>query len=289
MAIANLLTLIDDVATVLDDVAVYSKLAVQKTAPVLGDDLAVNAEQVSGVKANRELPVIWQVAKGSLLNKCILVPIALLISVVYPPLVQWLLMLGGAFLCFEGAEKILHIFSKDKTHGVAETIDEKQKIKGAIRTDFILSAEIIVIALGSMGELDFPILVLTLSLFALGITVFVYGLVAGIVKLDDAGFALQQSDNAVLAKFGAGILWFAPFFMKSLSTLGMLAMFLVGGGILVHGIPSLHHLQVAVGEFVSTFGISLIASIAEQLLIFVIGLVIGLMLALLHMKFLHKH
>jgi predicted DNA repair protein MutK len=282
MAVANLLTLIDDIATILDDVAVYSKLAAKKTAPVLGDDLAVNAEQVTGVKANRELPVVWAVTKGSLINKCILVPIALLISAVYPPLIQWLLMLGGAFLCFEGAEKILHSFSAEKQHAVKATVNEKQKIRGAIRTDFILSAEIIVIALGSMAKLDFTMQAIVLSIFALGITVLVYGLVAGIVKLDDAGLALLQSNVAIGKKLGSAILWFAPHLMKSLSVLGMLAMLLVGGGILVHGVELLHHLQITAGQWLADMGFGFFSGVFEQLLILVFGLIVGLVLALIH-------
>ena len=285
MAVVNLLTLLDDIATILDDVAIYSKLAAKKTAPVIGDDLAVNAEQVSGVKANRELPVIWAVAKGSFINKCILVPVALLISFFYPPLIQWLLMLGGAFLCFEGAEKLLHSFSHVKDHAIKATVSEKQKIRGAIRTDFILSAEIIVIALGAMGELDSSTLMITLSVFALSITVLVYGLVAGIVKLDDAGFALMQSSSAMLQTLGKGILWFAPNFMKTLSMLGMFAMFLVGGGILIHGVAVLHHLQVGIGEAVAVLNIKLAAMIAEQVFILVIGLVVGVILARIYMLF----
>lgn len=284
MAVANLLTLIDDIATILDDVAVYSKLAAKKTAPVLGDDLAVNAEQVSGVNADRELPVVWAVAKGSLLNKCILVPVALAISFVYPPLIQWLLMLGGAFLCFEGAEKIMHSIMKHQKQKPQKIVSEKQKIRGAIRTDFILSAEIIVIGLGSMIHLSFGSLVVSLSFFAIAITVFVYGLVAGIVKLDDAGLALVGSEKAMLKKAGYSILWFAPNFMKALSVLGMLAMFLVGGGILVHGIDALHHLQLTVGQWFSGAG-SVVVSITENLFVLFFGLAVGLVLAGIYMLF----
>ena len=210
MAIANLLTLIDDIAAVLDDVAVYSKVAAVKTAPVLGDDLAVNAEQVAGVSAKRELPVVWAVAKGSLLNKCILVPLALLMSAFYPPMIQWLLIFGGAFLCFEGAEKIvhssLHFFSRKEAH-VAEKkqINERVKIKGAIRTDFILSAEIVVIALGTMTALPLFTQAISLSVFAIVMTLFVYGLVAMIVKLDDVGLHFVQQGGQLLRLIGRSL------------------------------------------------------------------------------------
>ncbi len=246
MAVANLLTLLDDIATVLDDVAVYSKLAAKKTAPVLGDDLAVNAEQVSGVKASREIPVVWAVAKGSFLNKLILVPLALLISAVYPPLIDVLLLLGGLFLCFEGAEKIMHKVLHKQEDKEAVVVDEKQKIKGAIRTDFILSAEIIVIALGAMTSLAFMNRVFALSFFAIAITVLVYGLVAGVVKLDDLGLYLKQKTSAAAQKIGSAILWFAPKMMKGLAWVGTLAMFLVGGGIVIHAVPFFHHLQLEI-------------------------------------------
>ncbi len=254
MAAASLLTLLDDIATVLDDVAVLSKRAAVKTAGVLGDDLALNAEQVTGVRAERELPVVWAVAKGSFLNKFILVPGALAISAFLPWLITPLLMCGGLFLCFEGVEKLLHRYlhpaekaaheSKLKKALIQPKADlvalERDKIKGAIRTDFILSAEIIVIALGTVQAVDFLTRTLVVSTIALGITFVVYGLVAGIVKLDDAGVHLLRQEGAVLQqKLGAGILWFAPVLMKGLSILGTLAMFLVGGGILVHGIPLL--------------------------------------------------
>jgi len=262
MASAGLLALLDDIATLLDDVSLMTKVAAKKTAGVLGDDLALNAQQVSGVRANRELPVVWAVAKGSFINKLILVPLALLISATMPMLVTVLLMLGGLYLCYEGTEKIahkwLHDKAEDKAHhqqlvkAVSEPeVDikafEKEKIKGAIRTDFILSAEIIVIALGVAQAADFKTQLLVVSLIALAMTVGVYGLVAGIVKFDDAGLALL--DNAGSNAFerfkqslGRGILFIAPRFMSLLSLLGMLAMFLVGGGILVHGLPFLHHL-----------------------------------------------
>ncbi|MGB7183158.1 MAG: DUF808 domain-containing protein, partial [Burkholderiaceae bacterium] len=225
MAASSLLALIDDIATVLDDVAVLTKVAAKKTAGVLGDDLALNAEQVSGVRAERELPVVWAVFKGSALNKLILVPAALAISAFVPWLIVPLLMLGGLYLCFEGFEKIAHslLHSKQEddehhkamlnalTSGAEDLVAfERDKIKGAIRTDFILSAEIIVIALGTVADKPFATQVLVVTAIATVMTIGVYGLVAGIVKLDDAGLHLSQSDNSVAQAFGRGLLWFAP-------------------------------------------------------------------------------
>lgn len=262
MAIANLFALLDDIASVLDDVAVLSKLAAQKTAGVLGDDLALNAQQVSGVQVNRELPVILAVATGSLWNKAILVPAALLVSTFMPWLVTPLLMVGGAYLCYEGFEKLAHSFlhrqqddSAHKTELTAALSDpaadivafERDKIKGAIRTDFILSAEIIVIALGTVATQPLMIRIGVLVAIALLMTVFVYGLVALIIKLDDLGLWLQQKKNTVAISAGNMILRVAPWLMRFLSVAGTAAMFLVGGGILLHGIPALAHwLEAAV-------------------------------------------
>ena len=257
MAAGSLLALLDDIATVLDDVAILTKVAAKKTAGVLGDDLALNAQQVAGVKAERELPVVWAVAKGSAVNKLILVPAALAISAVAPWLILPLLMLGGAFLCYEGFEKLAHRFlhSKEEDHAhhkalAQARIDpgadlaalEKRKIKGAIRTDFILSAEIVVISLGTVAEAPFVTRLAVLSGIAVLMTVGVYGLVAGIVKLDDAGLWLIKQANQAQRKLGAVLLLGAPWLMKALSIAGTAAMFLVGGGILVHGIGPLHHL-----------------------------------------------
>jgi uncharacterized protein len=255
MAAASLLALFDDIATVLDDVAVLTKVAAKKTAGVLGDDLALNAQQVAGVRAERELPVVWAVAKGSFINKAILVPSALLISAFAPWLITPLLMVGGAFLCFEGAEKLAHRFlhSRDEddadhaalTEALTENVDlvafERDKIKGAVRTDFILSAEIIAITLGSVAAASFTTQASVLVLVAVVMTVGVYGLVAGIVKLDDAGLALSRRPGAGAQRLGALLLAAAPWLMRALAVLGTAAMFLVGGGILVHGWPWLHH------------------------------------------------
>ncbi|MBA1228206.1 DUF808 domain-containing protein [Pseudomonas viridiflava] len=250
MAAGSLLTLLDDIATLLDDVA----LATKKTAGVLGDDLALNAQQVTGVTADRELPVVWAVAKGSLLNKAILVPTALLISAFAPWGILPLLMIGGAFLCFEGFEKIAHKWLHKESGDEHEqrkqatsdaSVDmvafEKERIKGAIRTDFILSAEIIVLALGVVATRPFMDQVGVLVIVAVLITVGVYGLVAGIVKLDDLGLYLKKSASSFAQNIGAGLLWLAPVLMKLLSILGTAAMFMVGGGILVHGLPFAHH------------------------------------------------
>lgn len=250
----SLLTLLDDVASILDDVAAMTKIATRKTAGVLGDDLALNAQQVTGVKADRELPVVWAVAKGSAFNKVILVPVALLISAIAPWLITPLLMLGGLYLCFEGVEKLSHKFlhpeeseanKKKLLEAVAnESVDlvelEKTKIKGAIRTDFVLSAEIIVITLGTVAAATFEVRVATLIAISAIMTIGVYGLVAGIVKLDDAGLHLSRpadgsTPNAASAAVGKAILWFAPLLMKFLSVVGTTAMFIVGGGILTHG------------------------------------------------------
>lgn len=266
MAGASLLTLIDDIATILDDVSVLTKVTAKKTAGVLGDDLALNAQQVNGVNADRELPVVWAVAKGSMLNKVILVPAALAISALAPWAVIPLLMLGGLFLCFEGVEKLFHQFfhhteakhldpqqSSNPTEILADNL-EQEKIKGAIRTDFILSAEIIVITLGTVATVSFSNQVMVLAGIAIIMTVGVYGLVAAIVKLDDGGLYLAQCQaqtiaGAVKRKLGFAILKFAPYLMKALSVLGTAAMFLVGGAILTHGIPAVHHwiAQIAAG------------------------------------------
>ena len=276
MAAGSLLALLDDIATILDDVALLTKVAAKKTAGVLGDDLALNAQQVSGVRAERELPVVWAVAKGSLVNKVILVPVALALSAFAPWAVTPVLMIGGAYLCFEGFEKIAHRL----THGPEEdaarhselanalsdsSIDvagvEKDKIKGAVRTDFILSAEIIVIALGTVATEPLMTQVVVLTGIALLMTVGVYGLVAGIVKLDDAGLWLSgRPGGSAGAGFqhalGALILRAAPWLMKGLSAAGMVAMFLVGGSILLHGIPALHHwveaMTAGAGGFTAT-------------------------------------
>jgi hypothetical protein len=260
MAGASLLALLDDIATILDDVSLMTKVAAKKTTGVLGDDLALNAQQVAGVKAERELPVVWAVAKGSFRNKLILVPAALAISALAPWAITPLLMLGGAFLCFEGVEKLAHTFlhrEEDEAHQ-AELVQaladpaidlvalEQDKIRGAIRTDFILSAEIIVITLGTVAAASFGMQVTVLTGIAILMTIGVYGLVAGIVKLDDAGLYLSQRASAAAQTLGRGLLAAAPWLMKALSVLGTAAMFLVGGGILVHGLPVLHHAVEAV-------------------------------------------
>jgi predicted DNA repair protein MutK len=291
--------LLDDIATVLDDVAVLSKVAAKKTAGVLGDDLALNAEQVSGVRAQRELPVVWAVAKGSFLNKLILVPSALLISYFAPWLVMYLLIIGGLYLCFEGVEKLLHKFTADKhaeelahseklkalsnpSVNLAEL--EKDKIKGAIRTDFVLSAEIIVIILGTVQAEVFTTQLTVLTLMSIAFTVGVYGFVAMIVKIDDLGLYLLRksvsgSFNKLQRAAGRGLLRFAPILMKTLAIVGTAAMFLVGGGIIAHGVPFLHHFvehSIDVVSVYPTMG-TIIGSLTSIALNGLIGILAGLL------------
>lgn len=292
MAGSSLLALIDDIATILDDVSLMTKVAAKKTAGVLGDDLALNAQQVTGVAADRELPVVWAVAKGSFLNKLILVPAALLISAIAPWAITPLLMLGGAFLCFEGFEKLAHKFLHSKVEEEAEharqlealndpAVDmlafERDKIKGAVRTDFILSAEIIAITLGAVATAAFMQQVLVLSTIAIVMTAGVYGLVAGIVKLDDLGLHLCQRDSHLAQRCGGVILNAAPYLMKGLSVVGTAAMFMVGGAILTHGIPVVHHAieQVAhVGNQASVLG-AVMQTIVPTLLNAAFGVLVG--------------
>ena len=264
---SSLLILLDDIATILDDVAVMSKMAAKKTAGVLGDDLALNAQQVSGVRTDRELPVVWAVAKGSFVNKLILVPAALLISVVAPWLITPLLMIGGLFLCYEGVEKVLHSLHHKKAKTEEEASQElaaietdmatfeKDKVKGAIRTDFVLSAEIIAITLGIVADKSLSTQFFTLAVIGIVMTIGVYGLVAAIVKMDDAGLYLSQREGASVLtqmnrKLGFGLLSAAPVLMKSLTIIGTAAMFMVGGGILTHGLhlvgEQIHHAEQAV-------------------------------------------
>ncbi len=288
MAGSSLLTLLDDIATLLDDISLMGKLAAKKTAGVLGDDLSLNAQQVSGVRANRELPVVWGVAKGSLLNKVILVPLALLISAFLPWAITPLLMIGGAFLCFEGAEKILHTLHARKHKESPEARQERlasiakqdpktferDKVKGAIRTDFILSAEIVAITLGIVAEAPLLNQVLILSGIAVLVTIGVYGIVAVIVKLDDMGFWLVEKANALAQATGKTLLFIAPWLMKILSVVGTLAMFLVGGGIVVHGIAPLHHAIEHFNEQQSAAIQWLIPSLVNLILGFILGLVV---------------
>lgn len=251
MALASLFTLLDDIASVLDDVALMTKVAAKKTAGVVGDDLALNANQVTGAAAEREIPIVWEVAKGSFINKLILIPIALLLAAFAPKWITPLLMVGGAYLCFEGAEKLLHKFLPHHQHSGDEVItdslnSEKDKIRGAIRTDFILSAEIVILALGaidSIGNATMLGKVLALSLVGVGMTVAVYGLVAMIVKTDDFGFYLMRKPSKIMWWLGKGLVRVVPWLMRGLSVAGTLAMFLVGGGIFMHNVAWLHHFQ----------------------------------------------
>ncbi|MBU3824468.1 MAG: DUF808 domain-containing protein [Candidatus Oceanisphaera merdipullorum] len=328
MAGASLLMLLDDIASLLDDVSLMTKVAARKAAGVLGDDLALNAEQVSGVRADRELPVVWAVAKGSMRNKLILVPSALAISAVIPWIIVPLLMLGGLYLCYEGAEKLVHSFLHKKAHSASSALSsptvvrsepplavspslevplspetlspdiahpdaklnpnvdvltyERDKIKGAIRTDFVLSAEIIVITLGIVADAPFTQQVMVLAGIAVAMTIGVYGLVAGIVKLDDLGLYLTQKGGA-LKKLGLVILAACPYLMRGLSIVGTIAMFLVGGGILVHGLYWLEHGVEVVAKLtleLPAIG-SLLAWLTPLLLHMVIGLAAGLLVVLL--------
>ncbi|ELM3750548.1 MULTISPECIES: DUF808 domain-containing protein [Aeromonas] len=293
MAGTSLLALIDDIASVLDDVALMTKVAAKKTAGVLGDDLALNAEQVSGVRAERELPVVWAVAKGSFRNKLILVPAAIAISALVPWLITPLLMLGGAYLCFEGAEKLAHKFlpheaSEGEAHTALIPDDlvafEQQKVKGAIRTDFILSAEIIVIALGTVQGASLALQLSVVAGIAVLMTVGVYGLVGLIVKLDDIGLhLLQKPDGGALRRaVGQGLLVTAPRLMHLLALVGTIAMFMVGGGILVHGWPFVHHLIEGAAAAVATLPAvgAALALVTPTLLNAVAGVVAGLVLVL---------
>lgn len=294
MAGVSLLALLDDIASMLDDVSALSKVAAKKTAGVLGDDLALNANQVQGVKPEREIPVVLAVAKGSFVNKLILVPSALLISAFVPVLITILLVIGGLYLCFEGAEKLLHKFiphdleSKNLEQRLEKLSDpaidvvaqEKEKIKGAIRTDFILSAEIVVITLGSLQGADLWTQVLVLSGLSIAFTVGVYGLVAGIVKMDDFGLyllrkSLTGSFNRGQRFTGRMLLIGAPILMKCLSVVGTIAMFLVGGGILTHSIPAFHHIAEDVMHWAPEFSV-VVSIIVDG----IIGLVAGAVIAL---------
>ncbi len=309
MAAGSLLALLDDIATILDDVSVMTKVAAKKTAGVLGDDLALNAQQVSGVNAERELPVVWAVAKGSFINKLILVPSALAISYFAPWAITPLLMIGGAYLCFEGAEKLAHKFLHSADEDVAHSttlaaavadpnVDlvalEKDKIKGAVRTDFILSAEIIVIALGTVATATFSKQATVVTAIAIIMTVGVYGLVAGIVKLDDIGLHLMLKKGAsfyrqLQRKIGAGLLAFAPKLMRFLSVAGTAAMFMVGGSIIGHGVPALHHFSEHIIELLQnlpTVG-GVLATISPIIVDAIIGLIVGIICVALFEMF-HK-
>ena len=288
MAAVGLLALLDDIATVLDDVALMTKVAAKKTAGVLGDDLALNARQVAGVAAEREIPVVLSVAKGSFVNKLILIPAALAISAFLPALITPLLMLGGAYLCYEGAEKLLHRFlphddgheACKKTDGKEDTLEicvdpatEKTKIRAAVRTDFILSAEIIVIALGTVPEgASFAVTALVVSAIGLVMTVGVYGLVAGIVKLDDAGFWLMDKEGAASKRLGSILVGASPRLMRFLGVAGTVAMFTVGGGILAHGLPFFH----VVSDTLATLPAAVILEAAVTALF---GVAVGAILA----------
>lgn len=282
MAFSSLFTLIDDIASILDDVALMTKTAAKKTVGVVGDDLALNANQVTGATAERELPIVWAVTKGSFVNKLILIPVALLLSAFLPSLIVPLLMLGGAYLCFEGVEKLLHKFLHHEAHEEKTEFNEKEKIKGAIRTDFILSAEIIIIALGELTQADLTTRIIALSIIGIGITILVYGLVALIVKADDFGLFLMKK-GSVAKKIGQAILVIMPKFMRSLSVIGTIAMFLVGGGIFVHNLDFIHH-------FLEQY--QLAEGWGSNIAALVVGVIVGLIacaIVLPIMKLMSKH
>lgn len=286
MAAGSLLALLDDIATLLDDISVMSKVAVKKTAGVLGDDLAVNAEQVGNLRAERELPVVWAVAKGSLLNKVIIVPIVLLASLFMPWLITPVLMVGGVYLCFEGAEKVWHAIAHRNTKDHSQSraliensnVDllamEKDRVKGAIRTDFILSLEIIVIALSTLQQAPFTKQAVVLSIVAIGITFAVYGLVAMIVKIDDLGLYLLKSATAAVKSLGGFLLWLAPVLMKTLTVVGTLAMFLVGGGILTHGVDHFIEFGVALSHL-DVFSNAFANGLSQNIFNGVVGVLVG--------------
>lgn len=271
-------SLLDDIATVLDDVSLMSRMAAKKTAGIVGDDLAVNAEQLTGMRTARELPVVWAVAKGSFVNKLILVPAALVLSALAPWAILPLVVVGGLFLCFEGAEKIAHKVLHSKSEDEAQhaalrqavatseaevMAHERAKIKGAIRTDFILSAEIIVIALGAIEKASLTTQVITLAVVAIAMTIGVYGLVAGIVKLDDVGLWLQRRSGALAQRVGRGLVSAMPWLMRVLSVVGTLAMFTVGGGILTHASPPLHHAIEAMTSGLSGAAVGAVGLLAD--------------------------
>ena len=302
----SLLILLDDIAVLLDDVAAMTKLAAKKTAGVIGDDLALNANQISGIKADRELSIIWQVAKGSLLNKVFLVPAAMLISAFFPWLVTPLLMIGGGYLCYEGFEKIweawfhapdLHqmrskLVEASHQEGINIVEYEQSKIRGAIRTDFILSAEIIILSLGAIQSTDLLTQSITLSIVALSITILVYGLVALIVRIDDMGLGLVKYAQAkkgmwfaACQSMGLALLGFSPLLMKWLTVIGTAAMFVVGGGIFVHGIEALHHTAEYVGSWVDAWQVmaGFFRELLKMLVATGVGVVVGgVVFALLH-------
>lgn len=278
MASAGLLALLDDIATVLDDVAVMAKVATKKTAAIAGDDLAVGAQAMVGLHPSRELPIVWAVAKGSMINKAWLVPLALVLTLVAPFILTPLLMVGGAFLCYEGVHKSLeklgfgHHLETEAGPPVDAATLEKQRVAGAIRTDVILSAEIVVIALAAMETSPFATKVIALSLVAVALTVVIYGLIALIVKADDAGLHLVEQGGSKKA-LGRAILITMPPFMKLLGIFGTLAMFMVGGEIVAHGIPPLEH--GLHGLVVSLAGDGTLGAILGKIAIIIVGIAVG--------------
>jgi len=271
--------ILDDIASLMDDVAATSKIATQKTAGILGDDLAVNAEKATGFVSSRELPVLWAITKGSLLNKLIIIPIALLLNVFFPIAIKFILILGGFYLAYEGVEKIVeYFFHKHQTidgiveeAGIEQADAEKSKIKSAVTTDFILSVEIVIIALGSVLDKSLPIQIITVCIVALLATVGVYGIVALIVRMDDAGFSLIRRSNnkGFLAQLGNLLVKLLPIVIKFLAVVGTIALVLVAGGIFVHNIEYLHHFLEAWPSVIKELALGLVAGLT------VVGIVSG--------------
>jgi len=273
--------LFDDIATLLDDAASMSQVATQKTAGILGDDLAVNAQKASGFSASRELPVLWAISKGSFINKLIILPFAFLLSAFIPWAIVPILMLGGIYLAFEGTEKIYEYFvphsdkkpTRDLTPKSKEEIlkIEKEKIKSAILTDFILSIEIVIIALGTVVSQTLPIQIIVVSFVAVVATIGVYGIVAMIIRMDDLGFTMIDTGHALLVGIGRVLVKALPKVIRALTVVGTLAMLLVAGGIFVHNIPSLHHaidfVPMIIGELIVGMIIGIIALIIEKLIV----------------------
>ncbi|WP_456381802.1 DUF808 family protein [Persephonella sp.] len=257
---SGLLALLDDVALIMDDVAATTKMATQKTSAVLADDLAVNAQKASGFASERELPVIWAIAKGSLVNKLIILPSIFLLSYFAPSLIIPILLIGGIYLSYEGAEKIIEfIFHRGKKRAERrKDMSEKEKIRSAIITDFILSLEIIVIALSTVKDKPFEVQVVTVTIIALIATVGVYGLVAFIVRMDDMGLALIERYDGFLRKVGLFMVLSLPYVIKGLSVIGTVAMLAVGGGIFVHNVEFIHHIGEKLPPVLGDIGIGLV-------------------------------
>lgn len=278
---SGIFAVLDDIAALMDDVAVASKIATKKTAGILGDDLAVNADKATGFVSSRELPVLWAITKGSFLNKLIIVPIALLLNYLFPIAIKVVLVLGGLYLAYEGVEKIVHYFFPSHSHEeTPENTDtaEKDKIKSAISTDFILSVEIVIIALGTVLEKSLLIQILTVSVVSVVATVGVYGIVAMIVRMDDAGTAMIQKygEKAWLGRFGSLLIRLLPIIIRALGVIGTVALILVAGGIFAHNIEVLHHFLPNLPSLLSETILGILGGLVGMLLMFVFGKIKGI-------------